>query len=200
MKTIAQKLAGTLVLGLLSLAGFGQTGYTTVTYSPAFPLGENTASVNRSGWRGAGIETGIFLSSRFSLGVSANWHAFYQPAGETAVRTPDHTTYAGRGFRYVNAVPLFATGHYYFGNVAGLTPYVGVGAGAIYRRYDILVGGYDFRRSGWQFGLFPELGLQYPVGPGVRIGVNARYNYGFENGNVARSSYLNANVGLTFTY
>ncbi len=200
MKTIAQKIAGTVVLGLLSLAGFGQAGYTTVTYSPSFPLGENTASVNRSGWRGVGVETGIFLSSRFSLGVSGNWHAFYQPAGETAVRTPDQTTYSGRGFRYVNAVPLFATGHYYFGNGDGLTPYAGVGAGAIYRRYDILVGNYDFRRSGWQLGLFPELGLLYPVGPGVRIGVNARYNYGFENGNVARSSYLNANVGLTFTY
>jgi opacity protein-like surface antigen len=200
MKTIAQKLLYTAVLGLLSGAVFGQTGYTTIHYSPAFPLGENAVAVNRSGWRGAGVETGIFLSKRFSLGVSANWHVFYNAAGATSVTTPDNATYSGRGYRYVNAVPLFATGHYYFGNGDRLTPYVGVGAGTIYRRYDILVGNYDFRRSGWQFGLFPEAGLQYPVGRGVRFGVNARYNYGFGNGNVARSSYLNANVGLTFTY
>ncbi len=200
MKNIAQKLLCTAVLGLLSLTGFGQKGYTSVTYSPSFPFGENAASINRSGWRGAGLETGIFLTEKFSIGISGNWHVFYKPAGETSVRTDDNTTYSGRGYRYINAVPLFATGHYYLGKGDRLTPYLGVGAGTIYRRHDTLIGNYDFRLSSWQFGLFPELGLQYPVGPGVRIGVNARYNYGFENGNVARSSYLNANVGLTFTY
>ncbi len=86
------------------------------------------------------------------------------------------------------------------GNGNRLTPYVGVGAGTIYHRHDVLLGSYDFPRSSWQFGLFPELGLQYPLGPDVQIGVNARYNYGFENGNLPRTSYLNANVGLTFTY
>jgi opacity protein-like surface antigen len=200
MKNIAQKLVCTAVLGLLSLAGFSQTGYTSVTYNPSFRLGENSASVNRWGWRGVGVETGFFLSRNFSLGISGNWHVFYKPAGETSVRTTDNTTYSGRGYRYINAAPLFATGHYYFGTGERLTPYVGAGAGAIYRRHDVLVGNYDFRRSGWQFGLFPELGLQYPISQGVRIALNARYNYGFGTGNVARTSYLNANLGLTFTY
>ncbi len=86
------------------------------------------------------------------------------------------------------------------GNGNRLTPYIGVGAGTIYHRHDVLLGSYDFPRSSWQFGLFPELGLQYPLGPDVQIGVNARYNHGFQNSNLPRTSYLNANVGLTFTY
>ncbi len=200
MKNIRQKLLGAAVLGLLSLAGYGQTGYTSITYSPSFPLGENASSANRSSWRGAGLETGFFLGRHFSLGVSGNWHAFYKPAGETSVRTTDNTTYSGNGYRYLNTVPLFATAHYYYGKGDGLTPYIGAGVGTIYRRHDVRMGDYDFRRSGWQFGLFPEAGLHFPVGQGVRFTVNARYNYGFENGNAARSSYLNANVGFTYLY
>ena len=116
------------------------------------------------------------------------------------VRTRDNNTYSGNGYRYFNAVPLFATARYYYGEGNDLIPCIGAGVGTIYRCHDIRMGDYDFHRQGWQLGLFPEEGVQYPIGQRVRLSANARYNYSFQNGNTARSSFLNGAVGLIYSY
>ena len=189
---------------LVYLAGagpaFAQGAYGLASYQFGIPLGstgdfvENTLSP-----RGGGIEFGGFLGDRISLGVGGSWNVFYKNAGRVTF-TEGNTTITGRQYRYYNTLPLYAMGRYFLrpAEAKAFSPYAGLGVGTIYGRQRMEVGLLSATETGWQFGLFPEVGVQYGLGQNTGVVLSGRYHYGFSNDDLPTTSFVTINLGLRF--
>ncbi|GAB3220608.1 OmpW family outer membrane protein [Spirosoma arcticum] len=200
MKTIHQKVLVVALISLLTLTSYAQKGYSSITYSLSFPSSKTSDYIDEASWRGGGFETGYFLGKHVSVGIATSWNVFNKNLGQSTLNAGNNTDVSGNTYRYINAVPVFVTSHYYFGKTDGFNTYVGVGVGTIYRKQETDIGEVSFVNRGWQWGLFPEVGVNIPLSYGVKALVNARYNYGFKTGLVGDTSYLNVNVGLSFSH
>jgi hypothetical protein len=193
-------LALTLWLSLFSGQVFAQRGYTALTYSPSLAIGTTADYIDQPAWRGGGLEAGFFVTRNFSLGISGNWHVFYENIGVNTFEVSETTLISGNEFRYLNTFPLFAKANLYLGDTDSFYPYVSFGAGTIHRRQDQIVGGFRFSDRSWQLGLFPEVGIGFRLNWSTHFLLNARYNYGFGTDQTPNTSYLNLNAGFTFLY
>jgi hypothetical protein len=190
-----------LLTGLLAAGkGYAQGAYGIVSYQLGIPLGNTGDFVqNAVSPRGGGIEFGGFIGDRISLGIGGTWNVFYKNVGRVTL-TEGNTTITGRQYRYHNLMPLYAMARYFFrpAAVKTLSPYAGVGAGALYGRMRMAVGLLSDAQQGWQLGLFPEAGVQYSLSQGTGVVLSGRYHHGFANDDLPATSYIGINLGLRF--
>jgi len=184
-----------LVFGSEARAQYVDDWYWAVSYDMAAPLGDTKDFTGNFSFRGVGLEGRYFKSPKTSIGFFAGWNVFTEKVSGT-VQDGNRTT-TGTSARTINAVPLYVTGDYYFGDRGGARPYVGLGAGVIYneRRNDF--GIFTSSSSKWQFALAPEAGVMFPVGASLMY-VGLRYNYGFKAGDFESLQYLSINVGIGY--
>jgi opacity protein-like surface antigen len=188
-----------LLVVMMSTGSYAQRVYGLISYDLSYPLSSTGDFVdNNMSARGGGIEFGGFINDRVSIGIGASWNVFYKNVGRVTF-TDNSTTITGKQFRYFNAVPIYGMARYFFRLVEqqSLLPFVGFGTGALYGRQRIDVGLFSGSFRGWQFGLFPEAGLQYKLRSGVGVVLSGRYNHGFENDNLPTTSFIGVNLGLT---
>lgn len=198
MKKLARltaALALVLVFGSEARAQYVDEWFWGIDYSMAAPLGDTKDFTSSFSFRGVGLEGRYFRSAKTSIGFRAAWNVFNEKDSGTV--TNGNTTTSGTSARTINAVPLYLTGDYYFGDRGGARPYLGLGAGVIYneRRNDF--GIFTSSSSKWQFALAPEVGVMLPVGASLAY-LSLRYNYGFKAGDFDALSYLSISVGIGY--
>ncbi len=201
MKQMGKVLAFFWVVILSAGNGVAQQGYTALSYNTTFAVGNTADFINRPGWQGVGLEAGTFLKPTFSLGIVSSWNILYKAVGESTVTTENDVTLSGKQYRFLNAIPLFVTGRYYF---RGLTPtrvflFAGLGMGTMYVRRQTDMGFLALKDQTWQFALYPEAGLNYTIQSGVGLFAVLRYHQGFGNTRLPATSYAGVNIGIAYS-
>ncbi len=203
MKRIYKSIPLAVLLCFTGLGAHAQRGYTAFTYNIAIPAGETSDYIrNQTSWRGAGVELGRYIfSDKFSIGIGANWNVFNNVIRGESVQLTDTFTLSGVQFRYINALPVYVTGKYYFGNSDNkLVPYAGLGVGTAFVRNDNNIGQIQFYSKGWQFAIYPEIGLKFKAFRRAELLLSGRYNKGFATSKVPDLSYATINLGITYSY
>ena len=190
MGIIATALSLTLVL---SAGGSAQQWFWGFEYMVSSSAGDTKDFSSEFSWRNFGIEGRNLIEDNFSVGPYFGWNVFAQ-------KTDTLISFAGADvngtqFHYVNAFPVMATGHYYFGRRRGVRPYLGVGLGTYYVEKRLEIGTVAFQTRDWHLGVMPDVGVIIPVNYNVRAMLNVRYNYGFPAGG-NKVTYWTFGIGI----
>jgi opacity protein-like surface antigen len=192
-----------VLLTLLCLLQTGmikaQTNVASLQYSVAIPTGNLKDYVAKTSWRGLNFDYRASISDNFAAGFSAGYQLFYEKRSNATI-TEGTITLTGTQFRYINLVPVTVNATYYFNPGQIFSPYVGLGAGTIYRETSLDVGLYNFSNESWHFALRPEAGLIYEPEPGVGVMFNVKYMNGFKTSKAEASNYFSVNTGIVWTW
>ena len=190
-----------LYLAFLLLGASGlraQGGLFSMTYDLSFPMGETRDIVSKTSWRGGTLVDGrAFLSDQISLGGSFGWHVF--TSKEEGTFEAGNTTASGTLVRTINAFPLMATGHYYFGSDIEPNPYIGLGIGTTSVTTQTDFGLFTDKTNAWEFAIAPQVGVLVPINYNVHGHVKLTYHHAFQAGDARFStSYLSLGIGLAW--
>lgn len=101
-------------------------------------------------------------------------------------------------------MPISANVHYYFKPDSKVSPYIGLGVGAMCSRQDFYFNIYELSFVKWGYLAKPELGAMFKFGEsniGAMLGV--RYNYGTNREprlNFDNMQTLGVNLGMVFSH
>jgi outer membrane protein len=197
MKTI---VAVFLVLALCGGAVKADEAFGVLTYEVSVPQGQLKDYIDKTSWRGFGLEGRWLVTPNITLGAAWHWNTFYKTTDEMIELENGHVT--GNQFRIVYGSPLMATGFWYpyspLDNPSFM-PYLGLGAGAIWMKERLEIGIIAFEESNWHFGLQPEAGIMFPVGYYTNLLVSARYTYAFESGDAPEYQWWSFGFGFAWT-
>jgi outer membrane protein W len=185
--------------------GFAQRErwYGAATYQISFPLGDTKDYTNATSFRGFGLDFRYTFEKNTSVGLTLGWNVFEERRTETAqLGTQNPGAITGTQDRYLNAFPIMANVHYYFGERGGVRPYVGLNAGGIVMNQRFEIGIVALQNDGWEWGIAPEVGIIIPMDREWAIMVNGKYNYAFTGESVFETdinhSYLGLNIGFVW--
>lgn len=197
MRTI---LAVFLVLACFAGAVNADDAMGVVTYDVSVPLGDLTDYIDKTSWRGFGLEGRWLVKPNIALGLAWHWNTFYKTTDETIEITNGHVT--GNQFRVFYGSPIMATAFWYPRSPLdnpSFMPYIGIGAGTIWTKQRLEIGIVAFEESAWHFGVTPEIGVMVPVGYYTNLIMGARYNYAFESGDSPEYQWFTFSVGFAWT-
>ena len=103
--------------------------YSSVNYGIAIPLGETADFISNTSFRGFSFEFGRFFTDEISVGFLFAWNVFNESFPRDTYEF-DNLALTGDLYRYINAFPLMAIGHYHFMPESRLNPYLGLASGA----------------------------------------------------------------------
>jgi hypothetical protein len=174
-------LAFAIGVGLPAAASAQET-MAAVTYTISLPGSNTKAFIDETSFRGVQVvaRTAPWPGKPILLGVTLGWEIFSFETDEPIQL--ETATISGRQRRYLNAVPLLATAHYYLGNKESWRVFMGLGVGTIYTLQTFEIGVYSFEHGTWQLGLVPEVGVQIPVRNRTDLYLAGHYDYSFEDG------------------
>ena len=186
---------------LFGVSSFGQGGgMWNFDWSMGFPMGDMKDFTEQPSFRGFQIEGRSFVTDKIAVGGMGAWNVFYENFGWTTETFGDNKTIYGYKRRFINAMPLMVTGHYYF-TQSGIQPYIGAGLGTYYIESRDFMGIYYVQGKAWHFGLAPEVGVVMPVGMGnTGININFKYNMAAKTKDEQSYTWLGINVGLTYLF
>lgn len=192
MKKILLLFAGIICIEMAQ----AQKGYTTATYSIAFPTGGMSDYIDQVSYRGINLEYYHHLKPNLDVGIEAGWNVFYAREDK---KTYEHETQSISGvqYRYINAVPLLAAVRWRKPG-GNLQPYLGAGVGTTSVNRSTDFGLYRISNNTWQFCLRPEAGILYKLSQGTGATVGVKYYANFENDEQDAQSYFSVNVGFVF--
>ncbi len=175
-----------------------------ISYSTALPLGNTSDFINSFSWRGFTVEGRTFTQDNLSFGILFGWNFLDEKTDETI--QIENGAVSGIQIRYMDAIPIMATAHYYFGKrrKKSLRPFMGINAGAFVINQRMDIGIWSLRSNNWHFGFAPEVGVLVPLGTSS-IAFSVKYNYAFASGNSFYSddnsqSFINFNIGYGIGY
>jgi len=163
-----------------------------------FGMGNTQDFINASSFRGASIEGRGFVTDNITVGGRFGWQTFYKDYGKVT-RTDGTATITGYNKKYINAMPLMATVHYYF-STENVYSYVGLGIGTYYIDIRDQMGIYYIPDRTWRFGLSPDIGVVIPFGSNVGFTANIRYNYAAKTRDSDSQSWIGIGLGLSYTF
>jgi hypothetical protein len=173
-------------------------GMMNFQYDMGFGLGNTKDFVDAPSFRGFSLEGRGFVSEHLTIGGRWGWQTFYKDMGKVT-RTNDTYTITGYNKRYINAMPLMATVHYYF-TTSKVYSYIGLGIGTYYLNIRDQMGIYYVPNNTWRFGLSPDVGVVIPLGHSIGATANFRYNYAAKTKDKPTESWIGIGVGLTYTF
>lgn len=156
------------------------------SYNMGATSGDTKDYVDQFSFRGFGFQGRKFMNfqNTWSVGFDLSWQVFNEKnSGTTVLDEENRSAVSGTAFKYVNAFPLLANAHYYFGDQrrGTSTGWVGAGAGLYYIEQRTDAGIWSITNDNWHFGLAPEVGVGVPAGRTYLTGT-ARYNWTAEAG------------------
>ncbi len=199
MKNI--KIAIITILFLISTTtSFAQGGgIWNFQWDLGFGTGQTKTFVNTSSFRGGSIEGRSFVTDKITIGGRVSWNTFYKDFGKVT-RTSDNSAITGYNKRYINALPILLTGHYYFAN-STIMPYIGLGIGTYYVETRDQMGIYYIRDKAWHFGFAPEIGIVVPFGSSnTGFTANVRYNQAFKTKDTTAQSWIGISLGISYLF
>jgi hypothetical protein len=207
MKIIKLKFWQMFAVFALALLMFG-TGYSqkeqwygAFTYSVSFPSGDTKTFTDEISWRGIGLDYRYMIDRTYSVGLFFGWNVFYERAENKTTQT-ENGAVTGTSDRYINAFPIMANIHYYFGQRKSIRPYVGLNAGGYIMLQRFEIGIFAWQKDQWQWGVAPEAGVVIPVERDFGIMLNGKFNYAFTGQDVfgrdINNSYWQVNAGFVW--
>jgi hypothetical protein len=190
-------------LALLFLAACETNpGYSFLTLGVSQPVGPTRKFVSDVSWRNAAVDARVPFRGNFTSNVYVGWTLLHSETSNP-VSFPQGAV-SGLQFRDVHSLPMLFGAQYYpfrlrTDSVNSVRPYVGLLAGGylIEQRTDL--GLFTLVDDNWHAGFVPQFGLLATF-KGVRMLLDARYNYAFPagGGSYASSaySYFGLNVGV----
>jgi outer membrane protein len=186
-----------LAVGLFAAAPtFAQSSF-SVQYSMGFGSGDVKSYVSSSSFRGAAVEYRYHVQEKISVGADIGWNTFYERRAYDTY-TSGTISLSGVQYRYINAMPIYLAGDYYFKPGEKLNPFIGLGVGTLYTRRNTDMNLYTLENKVWAFALRPEAGVLVNANPSLDIILAGKYNYGFAAGGLDAQSYFTFNIGLVF--
>ena len=186
-----------ILLLVFTVTAYSQSKF-AITYSVAFPTGETSELFPSTSWRGVDVDYSKLLNDNFGVGFSTGWRVFSDNLGYLT-ETAGTESVSGFRYNYLNSFPVFATGTYFFDTSGNFEPYASLGVGLVYNRLEQDVGLFTSKNTAWQFGLRPELGMDYQIGyQGVGIRAALRYQYVASGGDVPSLPFFSFNVGVVW--
>ncbi len=186
---------------LFSISTFGQGGGVwNFDWNMGFPMGELKDFTDQPSFRGFSIEGQGYVTDNVTIGGFLGWNVFYENLGYVTIDYGNTTKIYGYERRYLNAMPLLATAHYYF-TQSGIQPYIGVGVGTYYIESRDFMGVYYEQGKDWHFGFAPEAGLVLPFGSGnAGMHVGFKYNVAAKTKDEQAYSWLGVNIGISYLF
>lgn len=185
---------------LIGVSSFGQGGGVwNFDWNMGFPMGDTKDFISQPSFRGFSIEGRGFVTESIAIGGIGAWSVFYESNGWVTQESGETKLY-GYQRRYLNVMPLMATGHYYFSS-GQVQPYIGFGLGTYYIESRDFLGIYYLQGKAWHFGIAPEVGVMMPFGSGnTGLNVNFKYNMAAKTKEEASYSWLGINVGISYLF
>ena len=178
-----KRLVLAVAMGVCLPAGASaQDRMAALTYTISLPGSNTEAFIDATSFLGVELVARVapWRATPILVGLTMGWQVFSFETTEPIQL--ENGTVSGQQRRYLNAVPLLVTAHYYLGNPDSWRAFVGLGAGTIYTLQTFEIGVHSFDEGTWQLGLAPEVGLQVPVKRATDFYLAGRYNYAFEAG------------------
>lgn len=186
-----------ILLLVFGITSYGQSKF-AITYSVAFPTGETSDFFNSTSWRGIGIDYSYLINDNLGVGFSTGWQVFSDDLGYVT-ETSGTETLSGFRYNYLNSFPIFGTGTYFFTTSGKIEPYAALGIGLVYNRLEEDTGLFTNENTAWQFGLRPELGMDYEMGyRGVGLRAAVRYQYVASGSDVPSLPFFSINLGIVW--
>jgi hypothetical protein len=197
MRTI---LAVFLFLALFGGAVNADDAFGVLTYQVSSPTGDLNDYIDKTSWRGFGLEGRWLVSPNISLGLAWHWNTFYKTTDEMLEIENGHVT--GNQYRIAYGSPVMATAFWYPSSPLdnpSFMPYLGLGAGAVWMKERLEIGIVAFEETTWHFGLTPEAGFMFPVGYYTNLIVSGRYTYAFKTGDSPEYNWWSLCVGFAWS-
>ncbi len=194
------------ILILIITASVSAQSLGNMTYNMSFPTGNLSDFIDKTSFKGFGIEGRWFQSRNLSLGLSFAWTVFDQRVGDPIQIVQDgvSATVSGTQIRVVNSLPILATAHYYVGKRRDkFRFYFGTGVGMYYIKQRLEIGLVAFESDNWHFGVAPEVGVIINFSREFTMIVNTKYNYAFSAGEALgggdnQIDYWGINIGFVW--
>ncbi len=181
---------------IMATAGSASAGKNTFggSWNVSLPTGDTNDFASGLSFRGASMEWRTFRTRDTALGINASWDVFNETFDGTI--TEANFAFTGKAWRYVNAVPVYASWHRYFSrHQSGKRVFVGMNAGTAYIERRTEVGIYQSNEENWHLALAPEVGMQMPWDSFLGW-VSVRYNYAFSAGDVDAQQWFEFRIGF----
>jgi outer membrane protein len=197
MKTL--KLVTVVSLILLGV-GITAQNKTNLFYSMGVPMGETKDYIEKTSFRGMGIEFEKEVMDNLGVGGLIAWNTFYEAIPEDTYPLTNGAI-TGKQFRYLNTLPIMATASYYLASEEQMIrPYLGMGLGTYWIEQRTDMGLYSDVNKSWHFGLAPKAGIMVPISFSTSMYVGLNYNIAFKTSKLDQQSWLGINVGFSFDY
>ncbi|MDW7693433.1 hypothetical protein R9C00_01665 [Flammeovirgaceae bacterium SG7u.111] len=190
-----------LLMLLLASVSFAQHNYFSgISYDVAVPMGNTADYIDKTSFRGFGLEFRKYVKEHITVGGTASWQVLDQVRREESYEV-NNVVLTGNQRRFLNFFPILANAHYYFGERedeegnAKFLPFAGINAGVIYSIQRTELGTLEEEKSAWQPTLAPEAGFFLPINNYLNIMVSAKYNYSVGMGDMEQQSFIGLRLG-----
>lgn len=164
-----------------------------ISYQGSLPSGDTKTFSEPFSWRGIGLEGRTAVRSNVSVGGFVGWNVFNDELDGTV--SLGGADISGFQSRFVNAMPLLATAHFYTGSRGDTRAYLGGGIGTYWIENRLELGRTALTTDNWHFGLAPEFGIILPRDRFAAGILSVKYNYAFEAGGITHS-YWTFGIGF----
>ena len=193
-----------IIAVLTSSSAFAQRSFWSFNYPISFAIGEQQEYIEKSSFRGIGIDGRGFITDNRSVGGSFSWEVFDEikrglEPREVFLDDKLIGHVSGTQYRFINTLPIMVNGHFYLGSDGGMRPFFGLGIGTSYVEQRTDIGLVSFLGKKWGFAVQPEVGVLIPFGlTGAGANVSGKFRYTTETSDTLPISFFTLSVGLGF--
>lgn len=156
--------------------------------------------LQKTSFQGWNIEYRRALSNTITVGGSIGFNVFHEEIKQATWHF-DNTAVTSQNQRYAHTVPLTVVGHFNPLRNQGspIQIFMGGGLGTAYVNQEVWAGSYEYRKDGWNFIVYPEVGLRYVMSDETALYFSTQYMY-VPSGNYDNNdlSYWNFKIGFSF--
>ena len=147
-----------------------------ISWNVGFPDLGISNRITETSLRGIEFQYSYFLSSNFNLGIKGGWSIFNQTRYNDTYQL-EAGAITATVWNYVQVFPLQVTGRYFYNPDSRIKLFGGGGLGVTFTNKEVWVGILDFVDNGGRFSVYPELGINIPMGMRAFLNVAGTYNF-----------------------
>ncbi len=196
------KLMRILIIAALAIVSIEVSAQTKTNayYGMALPMGDTKDYINPTSFRGANIEFEKLVNPNVGVGFLVGWNTFYE-AKDRDTYPIDNGSITSNQYRYLNAIPIQATGKYYFASDdAVIRPFVGLAGGTYYMEQRVDNGLFSTSNKGWTWSLAPKAGVLVPFNFRTSLAISVDYSISSKTSDLPSHNWLGINVGFSWDY
>ncbi len=194
-----------IIIGFLSAPAHAIGLKGGINWDMSTSLGKYKQFTDMFSYRGASIWLDLNLTKRFSVGIDIGYHQSFENKDRNTFEYQPGQAFTASTYNTMYDIPIMATFKYTIIARGIIHPYVGIGAGAVYTRQEIIFLDMAIRDKSWNFGLAPTVGIQLTLGKRIPLGFNifAKYglafnDYTYRDKKLNPYQYIHVGVGLLF--